>query len=144
MGDIIGRARALRGVIEGLAESLDDSAAAEAMELYPAWNGGGVSYTAGQRLRYGGKLYKVNPGQGHTSQEDWTPEAAVSLFAEILPGQDGTKVSVWQQPDSTNPYMTGDRVHFPTINDPIYRSTIDGNVWSPGDYPQGWEIEVEE
>ena len=137
MGDIIGRARALRGVIEGLAESLDDSAAAEAMELYPAWNGGGVSYTAGQRLRYGGKLYKVL--QGHTSQEDWTPEAAVSLFAEILPGQDGTEIGPWEQPDSTNTYKLGDRVYH---NGKLWESIYDGpNSWEPGVF--GW-IEVEE
>ena len=137
MGDIIGRARALRGVIEGLAESLDDSAAAEAMELYPVWNGGGVSDTAGQRVRYGGKLYKVL--QGHTSQEDWTPEAAVSLFARILPGQDGTEIGPWEQPDSTNTYKLGDRVYH---NGKLWESIYDGpNSWEPGVF--GW-IEVEE
>ena len=142
MSGIVERARALRGTIETLAETLDDGAALEAKELYPLWSGEGVSYAAGQRLRHGGKLYKVL--QGHASQPDWTPEAAVSLFERVLPGQDGMAVGVWQQPDSTNPYMTGDRAHFPTINDPIYRSTIDNNVWSPEAYPQGWEIEVEE
>ena len=37
---------------------------------------------------------------------------------------------------STSPYMTGDCC---TENDVIYRSLIDNNVWSPANYPTGWE-----
>ena len=37
---------------------------------------------------------------------------------------------------STSPYMTGDCC---TENNTVYRSTIDNNVWSPADYPSGWE-----
>lgn len=37
-------------------------------------------------------------------------------------------------------YMTGDCC---TIDGATYRSTIDNNVWSPVDYPTGWEtVEV--
>ena len=46
----------------------------------------------------------------------------------------------WEQPDSTNPYMKGDKVKY---NGKIYESVIDNNVWSPEAYPQGWK-EVEE
>lgn len=38
---------------------------------------------------------------------------------------------------STSPYMTGDCC---TENGVVYRSTIDNNVWSPGEYPQGWQL----
>ena len=37
---------------------------------------------------------------------------------------------------STSPYMTGDCC---TEKGKTYRSTIDNNVWSPADYPSGWE-----
>ena len=37
---------------------------------------------------------------------------------------------------STSPYMTGDCC---TENNTVYRSTIHNNVWSPADYPSGWE-----
>lgn len=37
---------------------------------------------------------------------------------------------------STSPYMTGDCCIF---DEKVYRSTIDNNVWSPADYPAGWE-----
>lgn len=36
---------------------------------------------------------------------------------------------------STSPYATGDCC---TENGKTYRSTIDGNVWSPSAYPAGW------
>ena len=36
---------------------------------------------------------------------------------------------------STSPYMIGDCC----LDDGVYRSTIDYNVYSPHDYPQGWE-----
>ena len=105
--------------------------------LFPNWNGDGFAYKVGDRVRYADVLYKVL--QEHTSQPDWDPADAPSLFAEILPGQGGTDIGEWVQPDSTNPYMKGDRVIY---EGKTYESTIDGNVWSPADYPQGWkEIE---
>ena len=61
-----------------------------------------------------------------------------SLWARILI-PDPEVIPVWEQPDSTNPYMTGDRVHYPTAEDPVYESLIDNNVWSPGEYPAGWQ-----
>lgn len=135
---IVDKARQLRAVIEGLAVNLDDTAAIESLELFPNWKVG-VQYTIGDRVRYEGVLYKVL--QAHTSQAEWTPDVAVSLFAKVL-NPEG-EIPVWEQPDSTNAYMTGDKVHYPTIEDPIYESTIDNNVWSPEAYPQGWKL-VEE
>lgn len=141
MSDIIERARAIRAGMEEVSAALSDERAVELPEFFPAWNPDSCSYSVGDRVRYNGTLYKVL--QAHESQASWTPLDAHALFAEILPGQGGTEIGVWEQPDSTNPYMIGDRVHFPTMSDPIYESTIDGNVWSPDAYPQGWRL-VEE
>ena len=87
----------------------------------------GVSYPKDYYLTHNGKLYKVL--QAHTSQTDWAPDAAPSLFAEVLPGQDGTEIGEWVQPGSTNPYMAGDQV---THNGKTWESLIDDNVWEPG------------
>ena len=38
---------------------------------------------------------------------------------------------------STSPYMKGDVVLF---DSQVWRSTIDNNVWTPTDYPAGWEL----
>lgn len=131
MSAILERARHLRAIIEDNATVMTDEAAADAVELFPRWSGEGVSYVVGDRRRFGETLYKCL--QDHTSQEGWDPESAPSLWAEILPGQDGTDIGEWVQPDSTNPYMTGDRV---THNGKTWESTVDNNVWEPGVY--GW------
>lgn len=134
MDNIIERARVLRGTIEEMAQNLEDEKALENAELFPAWNPDGCEYKTGDRVRADGTLYKVL--QAHTSQPTWNPGAAAALFAEVLPGQGGTEIGEWVQPDSTNPYMEGDRVIF---NGSTYESLIDNNVWSPADYPAGWE-----
>lgn len=60
--------------------SLEDDTAAETPEIFPAW-AAGCSYQVNDRLQFNGLLYKVL--QDHTSQEDWTPDQAASLYAEI-------------------------------------------------------------
>ena len=136
MDNIIERARILRGTIEEMAQGLDDSTAESVPELFPEWNPEGCDYEPGDRVRAGGVLYKVL--QKHTSQSAWTPEEAHSLFARVLPGQDGTEIDDWVQPDSTNGYKKGNRVIY---NGKVYESIFDGlNIWSPDGYPQGWQL----
>lgn len=130
----IERAIELRATIEGLAETLDDEAALNSVELFPAWNGNDHEYSVGERIRYGEELYKVL--QAHTSQPNWTPAEAPSLFALVLTDPSGTPKE-WVQPDSTNPYMTGDRVIY---QGQVYESLIDNNIWSPEGYPAGWQL----
>lgn len=132
MSNVIERARKLRATIEGLAVNLDDSSALENKELFPNWKVG-VEYKTGDRIRYEGVLYSVL--QNHTSQADWTPPVAVSLFARVLI-PDPEIIPDWVQPDSTNPYMKGDKVRF---EGSIYESLIDNNIWSPSAYPAGWK-----
>ena len=129
---IIDRARALRAVIEANAQTMTDTAALEVPELFPVWDERGMLYKAGQRVRYNGTLHKVL--QDHTSQHGWTPAAAPSLFAKVLTDPIGAAILPWEQPNSTNPYMKGDKV---THNGSMWVSLIDNNVWEPGVY--GWE-----
>lgn len=123
---IIERARALRAQIESNAAVMPDEEAVQFVELFPNWSPDGVSYAADTRVRYNGVLYRVL--QDHVSQEDWTPEAAPSLFAKVLI-PDASTIPEWEQPDSTNGYATGDKV---THNGLIYESLVDNNVWEPG------------
>lgn len=110
--------------------TVDDNTALRMTEFYPAW-AAGVSYAAGYKVQRSGKLWRCL--QAHTAQSDWNPVDAPSLWAEVLAGQDGTEIGEWVQPDSTNPYMRGDKVSY---NGKIYESEVDNNVWAPGVY--GW------
>ena len=130
---LVEKARELRKILEKAmteAQSLTDAEAITATCLHPKWNGDGVQYTAGQRVQDDGILYTVL--QTHTSQPDWKPAAAPSLFAKVLI-PDPTVIPEWEQPDSTNPYSKGDKVMH---NSKTWVSDIDGNVWEPGVY--GW------
>lgn len=71
---------AVRREVMILLPTLDDETAAKVPNLYPAFVIG-KAYGAGERLSYLGKLYRVL--QAHTSQADWTPDVAVSLYEEI-------------------------------------------------------------
>lgn len=108
---------------------VDDNTALRMREFYPEW-AVGVDYTAAYKVRYGGKLWRCV--QAHTSQTGWEPENAPSLWAKVLI-PDETVIPEWEQPDSTNPYMVGDKV---THNGKTWVSDIDNNVWEPGVY--GW------
>lgn len=82
-------AKRLRSIIETAAQGLDDQASLEAKCLHPVWKPG-ISYSAGYKVQYGGRLWKVI--QAHTSQEGWEPENAASLFTEITESHSGTVV----------------------------------------------------
>lgn len=114
-----------RQIIERAVVSLSDSDALEAPMLFPRWEAD-TNYEAGVRLVYDGVLYSVL--QAHASQVTWTPDVSPSLFARVLI-PDPTVIPEWEQPDSTNPYMTGDKV---THNGKTWESLIDNNVWEPG------------
>lgn len=112
-----------------LRESATDEQALVSIPIYPSWQEN-KSFTSGERIRYNDVLYKVL--QDHTSQADWTPDVAVSLFAKVLI-DDPDIISEWVQPDSTNAYMVGDKVMH---NRKTWVSDVDNNVWEPGVY--GW------
>lgn len=126
---LVEKARELRKILEKAmtaTQSLTDAEAITATCLHPKWNGNSVQYTAGQRVQDDGVLYTVL--QAHTSQPDWKPTAAPSLFAKVLI-PDPSVVPEWEQPDSTNPYMKDDKVKH---NGKVWVSLVDNNVWEPG------------
>ena len=129
------RAHQLRALIEKASASLEDTDALDGKELFPAW-ASGVSYAVDDRIRYEDKLYRVV--QAHTSQADWLPPEVPALYTEVAaPGE----IPIWKQPTGAqDAYSTGDKVWYPDKSGQIYESLIDGNVWSPQDYPQGWKV----
>ena len=131
MGRYLEAAKVLRAAMDAAAAALTDEQALKAAALYPAWSAQDT-YDAGERVRFDGALYKCL--QPHAAQPDWTPAAAPSLWAKVLTSETGEPLP-WEQPESTNPYMQGDKV---THGGKTWVSAIDNNVWEPGVY--GWEV----
>lgn len=119
------QARQLRKLLEAQTEAMTDEKILEYPAFVEKWKTD-TAYTTGKRLEYNGTIYKVL--QDHTSQGEWTPDAAPSLFAKVLI-PDPDVIPEWEQPDSTNGYSTGDKV---THNGTIWESLVDNNVWEPG------------
>lgn len=68
--------------------TVDDQTALRMREYYPVWESG-KAYAVGFKVQYGGLLYKVTTT--HTSQADWTPNVAHTLFTRIDETHSGTE-----------------------------------------------------
>lgn len=115
-----------------MAESgdLDDVTISEHAEQFSPWVES-KAYAIGAICTYQAKIYRCL--QAHTSQADWTPAAAVSLWKEI--GDPSADWPEWSQPiGATDAYALGDKV---SHNGKHWTSTVNANVWEPGVY--GWE-----
>ena len=121
-------AKKFRQFIEQMSVNATDEQALDNILAFPKWEVG-VSYEKDFRLRYNDVLYKVL--QNHTSQSDWTPDVAVSLYV---------KVSIEEYPDWVQPqgshdaYNLGDKV---THLEKHWVSTMDANVYEPSVF--GWD-----
>ena len=131
-------AEQLRKALQMFAQTLTDEQAMEISTIYPAYEVG-RAYSVNEMFAYGindvgdPQLYRVV--QAHTSQEDWKPDSTPALYTAI--GLNPQGYPTWSRPTGTHDaYNTGDIVDY---NGTLYKSLIDGNVWSPEEYPAGWE-----
>ena len=121
---------------------------------YPIWaqpSGAHDAYSAGDIVNYNGTLYQSTINGNVWSPDvypaGWTVYEAATEPEEPEPEpepepdpdpEEPTTYPEWVQPTgSHDAYNTGDIVDY---NGTLYRSLIDGNVWSPEAYPQGWEV----
>ena len=136
--DKLQAAEQLRKALQIFAQTLTNEQAMEIATVYPKYEVG-KSYTIGEYINYGEngvgdpQLYKVV--QNHTSQEDWKPSETPSLYEPI--GLNESGYPVWSKPTgSHDAYNKDDIVDY---NGTLYKSLFDGNVYSPEEYPSGWE-----
>ena len=117
---------------------------------YPIWaqpSGAHDAYNAGDIVNYNGTLYQStingNVWAPDVYPAGWTVYEAATEPEEPEPEpepdpEEPATYPEWVQPTgSHDAYNTGDIVDY---NGTLYRSLIDGNVWSPEAYPQGWEV----
>lgn len=137
--DRLQAAEQLRKALQMFAASLTEDKAIEVPAVFDGWQAN-KAYTQGEYFTYGTnsvgdpQLYKVV--QAHTSQADWTPNITPSLYTAL--GLNETGYPLWAQPTGAHDaYNTGDIVDY---NGTLYISLIDGNIYLPDTYPQGWEL----
>lgn len=129
----------LRRAIQMFARTLNDEEAMEIATIYPAYKAS-QNYSTGEIISYGEnavgdpQLYKVV--QNHTSQDDWTPDVTPSLYTPI--GLNNSGYPIWAKPTGAHDaYNIDDIVDYNGI---LYKSLIDGNIYSPDEYPGGWAL----
>lgn len=125
--------QAVKRMLASSVEEMTDEEALEVAALFPTWASKiGEAVTAGERLWYDTKLYKVL--QAHTVQENWTPDTAVSLYVEV-------SIEEWPEiPEvitAENAFMTGDKG---TWKGQHYICQMDNCVWNPDQLPSAWQL----
>lgn len=130
MGKWLTAAQVVRAAMDTAGAALTDEIALAAAAIYPMW-ATDKNYTIGDRIQHNSILYKCV--QAHTSQADWTPDVTPALWV---------RVSIEEWPEFVKPtgahdaYAKGDKI---TFEGKHYISLIDANVYSPVEYPAGWE-----
>lgn len=122
-------------------QSLSDEEAMEVATVFPRYEVG-KTYKTDELFTFGKnevgdpQLYRVV--QAHTSQEDWMPNITPALYTPIGLTEEG--YPVWSKPTGGHDaYNMGDVVDYNGI---LYESLIDGNAYSPDEYPAGWQVYV--
>mgnify|MGYP002516020102 CR=1 FL=1 len=130
-------AEQMRKALQLYVAALSEDDALMVATVYPEW-AVNVKYKNKEWVKYGENamgdpvLYQVL--QDHTSQAQYTPDTATSLYKKVGEAADGTPK--WVQPcGATDAYNKGDIVDYNGVK---YISTIDANVWAPDVY--GWEV----
>ena len=127
------KARKMRAVMETAAVSLDDATASTAPELFPRLKGDGSLVKSGTRICWAGKLKRA--AVDLWDNEENTPDAAPTLWEDVL-YRDGIRII----PETITvglAFAKGERGWW---GDALYASTMDTNVYTPEQYPAGWEI----
>jgi len=109
------------------ADDLTTNEMQELVSLFDPW-GIGVLYSKGAVVQHVGKVWECL--QPHTSQSDWAPGVAVTLWKARSPSD--SIILPWVQPQGAHDaYALGALV---THIGKTWRSTIPANVYEPGQY----------
>lgn len=123
----------LRAIVETAVVSLDDQTASEAASLFPRLKGDGSLVKAGTRVNHHGTIKRA--AVDLWDSEENNPDNAPTLWEDLAYKQ-GYRIA----PDTftaTNAASKGEKLWF---GDVLYESTMDGNVYTPEQYPAGWKI----
>ena len=134
------------GKLEKPKAATEEQAKQDAAQV-PEWRDPGTNhslmYHYGDIVRYQGQLVRST----HKGLNSWEPGTLAfdGRIWEVIDEPETPETSeteeqptapAYRQPSGGHDaYKQGDRV---TYNGAVYESTINGNVWAPDAYPQGW------
>ena len=123
----------MRSVMELSATSLDDATASTAPDMFPRLKENGELVKAGVRINWNGTVKKAAVDLWDTAENN--PDNAPELWAD-LDYRDGYRI-IPETITVTTAFAEGECGWW---GDVLYRSKVNGNVYTPAVYPDNWEI----
>ena len=105
----------------------------EGAELFPGLKGDGSLVKAGTRINWGGAVKRAATDLWDTEAN--SPDNAPSMWEDIA-YREGIRII----PETITAGAAFALDECGWWDDTLYKSTIDGNVWTHVAYPQGWEV----
>jgi len=102
-------------------------------DLFPEWQPG-VAYAAGDVVRFGDTLFRV--AQAHTSQADWAPDRAITLFTVVQPEPKDGAVLQWMAGEIV---AAGDLRTYVGVTWRCRQAHTTLAGWEPPNTPSLWE-----
>ena len=131
--NILERARMLRKNIIVSSASLEDKVASETPELFARLNQNGELIKVGTRINWNGVLKRASVDLYDTLENN--PDNAPTLWEDIE-HKEGYRII--PQTITVGTAFSKDELGW--WEDTLYKSLLDNNVWTPEQYPSGWEI----
>lgn len=122
----------LRAIVEMAAVSLDDKTASEGAMLFPRLKQNGALVPAGTRINWNGTVKKAAVDLWDTAEN--TPDNAPSLWEDIA-YREGIRI-IPETITAATAFAKGEQGWW---KDALYTSLLDANVYTPEQYPAGWE-----
>ena len=132
----IKNARKLRPIMEQAVNSLDDKTASMAVTLFGTMQYNGALIPHGTRINWHGKLKRAAVDVWDTEANN--PDNASTLWEDI-DYKDGFRII----PEIITATLAFSEGECGWWGDQLYHSTINGNVYTPEQYPTGWEAVTE-
>lgn len=111
----------------------DDATASRAVEFHPGMKYDGSLIPAGTRINWNGKLKRAAVDLWDTKEN--SPENAPALWEDIA-YRDGIRI-IPEVITATLAFKEGELGWW---GDTLYRSKVNGNVYTPAVYPANWEV----
>lgn len=126
----------LRSIVEQAATSLDDKTASTAATLFPRLKANGELVKAGTRINWNGVIKRAAVDLWDTAENN--PDNAPALW-ENIEYREGYRII----PETITATAAFALDECGWWEDVLYKSTIAANVYTPAQYPAGWEAVTE-